>query len=160
MQNKGGQLYEVQEPFQYANGTVVLPDGRVRTPDGKTVALKPKNAVSPQGRVVLVADDIFTYGAIVNHERQVVGDTETRIVVIDGQVTTVSNHQEKHVYSLAQEKKIQLLEQLVSLLEQRAKLLETALTAADRKTIQAYYDGLNKQLAAVEFQLQKLGSGK
>ncbi|WP_066833041.1 DUF6799 domain-containing protein [Rufibacter ruber] len=160
VQNKGGKLHEVQEPIVYDNGTTVLPDGRVRTKDGKTLTLKLKHAVSPQGRVVLVADDIFTYGAIVDHERQVVGDTETRIVVIDGQVSSVSNHKEKQVYSLGQEKRIQLLEQLVQLLEQRSKLLEAALSDSDRKNMEAYYNGLNKQLSAVELQLKNLPAAK
>ncbi|WP_207436248.1 DUF6799 domain-containing protein [Sabulibacter ruber] len=156
VQHKAGKLYELQEPIQYSNGTVVSPTGQVRLPDGKNYMLKQKNAVSPQGRVVLVADDIFTHDTIIEHEKQVVGDTETRIVVVDGQMVSAGNNKQKFTYSLAQEKKIQLLEQMVKLLEQRTALLEANLTPAERRSIEAYYDGLNKQLTVVNQQLQAL----
>lgn len=149
VQHKGGQLFEVQDAIEYPNGTVVFSDGRVRTHEGKTLTLKQKHAINPQGRVVLVADDIFTYATIIGHERQTVGDTETKIVVIDGKIASVASGDEKQVYNLGREKKIKLLEQKIKLLEQRAKLLETALTDAERQSIEAYYNGLNRQIANV-----------
>ncbi|WP_205503459.1 DUF6799 domain-containing protein [Rufibacter psychrotolerans] len=156
VQHRGGKLYEVQEPVQYGSGTIVSPSGQVRLPNGRNYVLKQKNAVSPQGHVVLVADDIFTHEAIVQHETQTVGDTETRILVVDGQVVSAGNNKQKVTYTLPQEREIQLLEQMVKLLEQRTALLEANLSPAERSSIKAYHEGLNKQLAALDQQLQAL----
>ncbi|MBC3540455.1 DUF6799 domain-containing protein [Rufibacter sediminis] len=158
VQHRGGKLYEVQEPVQYSNGTIVSPSGQVRLPDGKTYTLKQKNAVNPQGKVVLVADDIFTHTTIVEHEKKVVGDTEVRIVTVDGQIVSAGNQKQKFTYVLPEEKRMKLLEQIVQLQEQRAALLEANLTASERKSIEAYYNGLNKQLTAVNQQLQTLAT--
>ncbi|RNI23409.1 DUF6799 domain-containing protein [Rufibacter latericius] len=158
VQHRGGKLYEVQEPVQYSNGTIVSPTGQVRLPDGKNYTLKQKNAVNPQGRVVLVADDIFTHHTIVEHEKKVVGDTEVRIVTVDGQMVSAGNQKRKYTYSLAQEKKIKLLEQLVKVQEQRAALLEGKLTASEQKSIEAHFNGLNKQLSTINQLLQTLSS--
>lgn len=156
VQHKGGKLYAVEAPIQYSNGTTVSPDGQVRMPDGKTYTLKQKNAVSPQGRVVLVADDIFTYNTIIEQEKKVVGDTETRITTVDGKIVSVGNNKGRTTYPLGQVKRTQLLEQRVKLLEERAALLEKNLTAQERKSIEAYYNGLNKQLTALDQKLQAL----
>ncbi len=156
VQHRGGQLYELQEPVQYNSGTVVSPNGQVRLPDGKNYTLKQKNAVNPQGRVVLVADDIFTHTTIVEHEKKVVGDTEVRIQTVDGKMVSAGNSQQKVTYTLPEEKRIHLLEQIIRLQEQRTALLEANLTAHERKKIEAYYNGLNKQLTAVNQQLQAL----
>ncbi|WP_210489503.1 DUF6799 domain-containing protein [Rufibacter aurantiacus] len=156
VQHRGGKLYEVQEPVQYSNGTVVSPSGQVNLAGGKTYTLKQKNAVNPQGKVVLVADDIFTHNTIIEHEKKVVGDTEVRILTVDGQIVSAGNQKQKVTYTLAQEKRIQLLEQIVKLQEQRNALLEANLTAQERKSIEAYYNGLNKQLTSVNQQLQAL----
>ncbi|ALI99290.1 DUF6799 domain-containing protein [Rufibacter tibetensis] len=156
VQHKGGRLFEVQEPVQYSNGTVISPNGQVRLPNGKNYMLKQKNAISPQGNVVLVADDIFTHNTIVEHEKKVVGDTEVRIVTVDGQIVSAGNNKQQFTYPTAKEKRIQLLEQMVNLMEQRTALLEANLTPAERKSIEAYYNGLNKQLASVNQQLQAL----
>ncbi|GGK84607.1 DUF6799 domain-containing protein [Rufibacter glacialis] len=156
VQHRGGKLYELQEPVQYKNGTVVSPNGQVRLPDGKNYTLKQKNAVNPQGRVVLVADDIFTHTTIIEHEKKVVGDTEIKITTINGQVVSAGNNQQQITYTTAQMKRLQLLEQIVHLLEQRNALLEANLTPAERKGIEAYYNGLNKQLASVNQQLEAL----
>ncbi|KAA3440752.1 DUF6799 domain-containing protein [Rufibacter hautae] len=156
VQHRGGKLYEVQEPVQYSNGTVVSPSGQVSLAGGKTYTLKQKNAVNPQGKVVLVADDIFTHNTIIEHEKKVVGDTEVRILTVNGQIVSAGNQKQKFTYSLAQEKRIQLLEQLVKLQEQRNALLEANLTAQERQSIEAYYNGLNKQLTSVNQQLQAL----
>lgn len=158
VQHKGGKLYAVEAPIQYSNGTTVSPDGQVRTPDGKTYTLKQKNAVSPQGRVVLVADDIFTLNTIVEHEKKVVGDTDTRIVTVDGKIVSAGNNKSMMTYSLGQDKRTQLLEERVKLLEERTALLEKNLTAQERKSIEAYYNGLNKQLDAVNQKLQALST--
>ncbi|WP_210461970.1 DUF6799 domain-containing protein [Rufibacter roseolus] len=156
VQHRGGKLYEVQEPVQYSNGTVVSPSGQVNLSGGKTYTLKQKNAVNPQGKVVLVADDIFTHNTIIEHEKKVVGDTEVRILTVDGQIVSAGNQKQKVTYTLAQEKRIQFLEQIVKLQEQRNALLEANLTAQERKSIEAYYNGLNKQLTSVNQQLQAI----
>ncbi|MFC6996188.1 DUF6799 domain-containing protein [Rufibacter roseus] len=158
VQHKGGRLLKVQDPIQYENGTIVFADGRVRTPDGKTLVLEKKHAINPKGRIVLVADDLFTHDTIIKHERQTVGDTETRIVVIDGKIASVANNKEQQVYSTGLNEKAQLLEKMTELLEQRLKLLETALTPAEMRKIQGYYDGLNKQITIVEEEIKSLTS--
>jgi hypothetical protein len=158
VQHRGGKLYAVEAPVQYPNGTTVAPDGQVRLPDGKTYTLKQKNAVSPQGRVVLVADDIFTHNTIVEHEKKVVGDTETRIVTVNGKMVSAGNNKNTITYPQGQDKRTQLLEQRVKLLEERAALLEKNLSASERNTIEAYYNGLNKQLATVNQKLQALAA--
>jgi len=154
VQHLNGKLLPVQAPVTYANGTVVLADGKVQTPDGNTQVLQQKEAVNPQGRVVLAADDLFAHHAILAHEREVVGDTETKIVVIDGKIASVAHGKEKQVYGIGQEEKIQLLEQMVQLLQQRSALLEDSLSKAELKSIQGHYQGLNKQLSIVENQLK------
>ncbi|RNI32627.1 hypothetical protein EFA69_04735 [Rufibacter immobilis] len=154
--HKGGNVSELREPVQYSNGTVVSPNGQVRLANGKTYTLKQKNAVSPQGQIVLAADDIFTHTTIVDHEKQVVGDTETRINVIDGQIVSAGNQKQTYTYSLAQDRKIKLLEQLVKLMEQRTALLEANLTPAERRSIEAHHSGLDKQLSIINQQLQAL----
>jgi hypothetical protein len=156
VQHRAGKLYELQEPVQYSSGTVVSPSGQVRLPDGQNYTLKQKNAVNPQGRVVLVADDLFTHNTIVEHEKKVVGDTEVRIQTVDGKMVSAGNSAQKVTYALPEEKRIQLLEQIVKLQEQRTALLEANLTPAERKNIEAHYNGLNKQLNAINLQLQAL----
>jgi hypothetical protein len=156
VQHRGGKLYAVDAPVQYSNGTTVTPDGQVRLPDGKTYTLKQKNAVSPQGRVVLVADDIFTLNTIIEQEKKVVGDTETRIVTVNGKIVSAGNNKNTITYPQGLDKRTQLLEQRVKLLEERAALLEKNLSGQERKSIEAYYNGLNKQLAAVNQKLQAL----
>ncbi|GAB2552259.1 DUF6799 domain-containing protein [Rufibacter soli] len=156
VQHRGGKLYAVEAPVQYSNGTTVTPDGQVHLPDGKTYTLKQKNAVSPQGRVVLVADDIFTHNTIIEQEKKVVGDTETRIVTVNGKIVSAGNNKNTITYPQGLDKRTQLLEQRAKLLEERAALLEKNLSSQERKSIEAYYNGLNKQLTVVNQKLQAL----
>ncbi|AMM50546.1 hypothetical protein TH61_04265 [Rufibacter sp. DG15C] len=153
-----GNLEAIDEPVKYPNGTSISPEGKVRLANGKTYTLSMKQAINPQGNIVLVADDLFTYNAIQEQERQVAGDTETKIVVINGQISSIKESGKTNATPTGMQKKVELTRQLVDLLEQRSKLLEAKLAATEKDKTAAQVKGLNARIASVERDLQRLGA--
>ncbi|QHL87756.1 hypothetical protein GU926_10075 [Nibribacter ruber] len=150
-----GELEPLDTPAKYPNGTTVSPEGKVRLPNGRTITLQLKQAVNPQGKIVLAADDLFTYTAIQEQERQVAGDTETRIVVINGQISSIKQSGKVTASNIGLQKQVELTQQLVSLLEQRSQLLEAAMAPADKEKAASQTRYLTNRIAAVERDLKQ-----
>ncbi|GAA4311602.1 hypothetical protein GCM10023183_30430 [Nibribacter koreensis] len=155
-----GNLEPIDATVQYPNGTSISPEGKVRLSNGRTSTLSLKQAINPQGKIVLVADDLFTYSTIQEQERQVAGDTETKIVVINGQISSIKESGKVTTTSVGLQRQVELTQQLVDLLEQRTKLLEARLAASEKEKTAAQIKGMNARIATVERDLQRLGTQK
>lgn len=156
--HQSGQFTPVSSAIKYPNGTTISADGTVQLANGKTQKLKLHQALSPQGKIVLAADDIFTVATIQQTEQQVVGDTETKLFMVNGQLTSVTSGAKAADHQQYTQRQIALLEKMNALLEKRATLVEASLTEEQRMQINAQRNLLDAKIAAIDRRLKGMSS--
>ena len=78
---RAGHASPLTAPLTLPSGTVVQPDGLVVQPDGTRQTLPDGRAVTMQGQVVGLADDMLRGEAIVARDQRVTGAQPTRLTV-------------------------------------------------------------------------------
>ncbi|OWP62496.1 hypothetical protein CDA63_13955 [Hymenobacter amundsenii] len=113
-----GQESPLTESLPLADGFELRPDGRLIRNGVTRQLLQNGQAVTMQGNVVLLRDDMLTPAAIAQHDQQVTGGSTTTIAVpAAANLAALVPQFERTVSRLAQ------LQQLTSLLDQRATSL-------------------------------------
>ncbi|KAA9331583.1 hypothetical protein F0P96_15225 [Hymenobacter busanensis] len=143
MRLQAGQAMRLEGPLTLNDGSVINPTGILVKKDGTRQLLPEGRAVNMQGEVVNLRDDMQSAQAIEQHDRQVTGATETR-VVIPGTSGTAATP--------AQAQQLQRLEQRLALLQQLSEKLSARATQALSATPNA--TSFDEQLRAVDAQLR------
>ncbi len=135
-----GQESALTETLPLGKGFELRPDGRLVQNGVTRQVLQNGQAVTMQGNVVLLRDDMLTPAAIAQHDQQVTGGSTTTIAVpAAANLAALVPQFERTAGRLAQ------LQQLAGLLDQRATALAAG-TAPDA-TLDSQIRQLSQQLA-------------
>ncbi len=135
-----GQESPLTKTLVLANGFELRPDGRLIRNGVTRQMLQNGQAVTMQGNVVLLRDDMLTPAAIAQHDQQVTGGSTTTVAVpAAANLAALVPQFERTASRLAQ------LQQLAGLLDQRATALAAG-TAPDAM-LDSQIRQLSQQLA-------------
>ncbi len=137
MRLQAGRASRVGAPVGLANGTTVRPNGLLVTANGRRQLLPENHAVTMQGAVVLLRDDMLTPRAIDERAQAVLGSTgETRIAVPAKPMAGTQLPPRLTARLLRAEQRLALLEEMTARLEQRTRPTSASTKPLDRQLSQ------------------------
>lgn len=141
-----GQISRLSAPLTLENGAVVRSNGIIVGLNGSHELLPENHAITMQGSIVLLRDDMFTPGTIALRSQTVTGSSgETRFTVPKSAATANGTDVSPRLTAklLRTEQRLAMLEEMTTYLERRAHIKSAAMLAIDQ------------QLSQVNAQLQK-----
>ena len=132
MRLQAGRVSRLTAPLTLANGAMVRADGTIAEPDGRSQSLPEGSAVTMQGDIVLLRDDMLTPDAIEELARTVTATAGATVFMMPS-LPASAVPPRLLAQLLRTEQKLALLEQMSDKLERRMQVNFAATAATDQE---------------------------
>ena len=136
MRLQAGQASRLSAPLTLENGAVVRPTGIIVGPKGSRELLPENHAITMQGTIVLLRDDMFTPSTIDRSSLAATGSTgETQLTVPSSAATASGSGLSPRLTAklLRTEQRLAMLEEMASYLEDRTQVKVAATMSLDQQ---------------------------